>query len=191
MTWALPWLYWPTFEELNRMGTVQRGYLLGVELNHVSGKEAGISQTWWKTYVTSRAFHLVCLGKNLRMGSFTNLTRRFSWAVTLGQHCFIPLACCHGLLLPMLMNHTSWFWRLKLPRNPWFSGAYEEVKNNRIKSCARGVKGYWHGKRRTMVLKNLLFSWHKWFLRWTAGQTSLEYLVVKFDLRIGEGGGGG
>lgn len=115
LTWALPWLYWPTFEELNRMGTVQRGYLLGVELNKVHRKEAGISQTWWKTYVTSRAFHLVCLGKSFRMGSFRNLTRRFSWAGTLGQHCFIPLACCHGLLLPMLMNHTSWFWRLKLP----------------------------------------------------------------------------
>lgn len=40
-----PLAYWPTFVELNRMGSVQGGYLLGVELNHVHGKEAGISQT--------------------------------------------------------------------------------------------------------------------------------------------------
>lgn len=116
-----------------------------------------------------RTFHLVFLGKKLRMESYTNLTRWFPWAVTLGKCCSILLVCYNRFLLTVLMSHASWIWRLKLPRIDGSLVPYKEVNGNRIKSCICGIKNHWHEKHRVLdySFKESLSFLTLMFLWWT------------------------
>ena len=83
-----------------------------------------------------QGFSLSLSGKEPQNGEFYKPDQ----TILMGSHSRATLLYSLDLLSWALTAHANepyfLILKVKITQDPWFSGAYEEVKNNRIKSCA-------------------------------------------------------